>query len=175
MSGLSLFGYLRLTRLSKPAHVRSLYRTIVKTGARRIVELGLGNGSRARNMIALAQRTSSDKPLRYTGIDPFESRPDSSPFSLKQAHSMLHSANHEVRLVPGEAATALARCANELRGTDLVVISSDVSEAELAAAWHLLPRMLHKDSQVWIESKAQKFDILGPADLRTRQPKRQAA
>ena len=170
----SFFGYLRLTRFSKPAHLRPLYREIVQTGARRIVELGLGNGARAQHMIALAQRSGSDKPLRYTGIDLFESRANGNSFSLKKAHSLLHSTDYEVRLVPGDPATALARCANELRGTDIVVISSDITESEVQAAWHLLPRMLHKDSKVWIERGSARFDVLGPAELRAR-PKRRAA
>ena len=175
MSGTNFFGYLRLTRFSKPAHVRPLYRAIVQSNARRIVELGLGNGTRAQHLVTLAQRSESDKPLRYTGIDLFESRANDASFSLKRAHSLLHSTDYEVRLVPGEAAAALSRCANELRGTDIVVISSEVSEAELDAAWHLLPRMLHKDSQVWIERQAARFDVLGPAELRARQTKRRAA
>ena len=117
-------------------------------------------------MIALAQRSAGDQPVRYAGIDQFEARPGDASFPLKHAHSLLHSQAYEVRLVPGEVASALKRCANELRGTDLVVISAEISSAALEAAWHLLPRMLHKDSQVWMERGGKRFDVLGPADLR---------
>jgi predicted O-methyltransferase YrrM len=160
--------HFHLTRLSRPSHVQRLYRAIATTQARRIVEIGVGDGRQALNMIALALRSPSEKPLRYTGIDLFEARPDDSSFSLKQAHQMLHSRDYEVRLVPGDVATALTRCANELRGTDMIVVSSKIDARALDAAWHLLPRMLHKDSQVWIERDGRRYDVIGPAELRQR-------
>jgi hypothetical protein len=166
VSKANFLRYLQLTRLAKPTHDRRLYRSITSKNVRRIVEFGLRDGQRAANMISLALRNVSDKPLRYTGIDLFESRPGDNSFSLKDAHQLLHSHGHKVRFVPGEPAAALARCVNELRGTDLIVVSSQISSTELEAAWHFLPRMLHKDSQVWIEESEGSFRVLTPVDLR---------
>ncbi len=165
MSKASFFRYLKLTRCSQPAHLRELYRAIVQRGARRIVEIGVGDGSRAQAMMSLSLRAEADKPAKYTGIDLFEARDSENPLSLKQAHTLLRNDNFEVRLVPGDTAAALKRSANELRGTDMIVVSADVDPQSLDAVRHLLPRMLHKDSQVWIELE-KSFKVLGPADLR---------
>jgi hypothetical protein len=53
-----------------------------------------------------------------------------------------------VQLVPGDAFTALARTANALADTDLIVISADQDAAALDLSWFYLPRMLHAASQV---------------------------
>lgn len=176
---LSFLRKFSLLRFSKPSHDRRLYRTICDQNCRRVVEIGLRDGQRAANMISLLLATESEKPLRYTGIDLFEARPDDRSFTLKQAHRMLSGDGYEMRLVPGEVGQALARCANELRGTDLIVVSSSVDEEALAAAWHFLPRMLHKDSLVWVEREGQRFDVMKPADVRNAVPtasrKRRAA
>ncbi len=141
--------------------------------ATRLVEIGLGHGERALNLISLALRLQTDKPIRFTGIDLFEARADDRSFSLKHAHQLFHGQGYEVRLVPGDPASALARCANDLRGTDLIVVSADVA-AQVMAVAHFLNRMLHKDSQIWLEH-ANDYRVLGPADLRSLPPGRRAA
>ena len=128
---------------------------------------------RALNLISLALRVPTDKPIRFTGIDLFEARPNDASFSLKHAHQLLQGQGYEVRLVPGDPAAALARCANDLRGTDLIVVSADAASQVMTVA-HFLNRMLHKDSQIWVE-QAGDFRVLRPADLRSLPPGRRAA
>lgn len=173
MSKASFIQYLLLTRFTGAKRNRQLYRQVCQMRATRIVEIGLGHGERALNLISLAQRFPTDKPIRFTGIDLFEARPHDPSFSLKRAHQLLHGEGYEVRLVPGDPASALARCANDLRGTDLIVVSEG-SSAEVMAVAHFLNRMLHKDSQIWLEQQG-KFKVLGPADLRSLGPGRRAA
>jgi hypothetical protein len=166
--------YLQL--VSKPAHDRKLYRYVVRMRARRIVEIGIGDGQRAVRLISLGQRFHEPGEVRYTGIDLFEARPASnSPLTLKEAHRLLQRTGAEVRLIPGEPAAALARSANELRGTDLVIVSADQRADGLMAAWHFLPRMLHKDSQVWLERRvgdgtSGTYEVLSAAETRHRHP-----
>jgi hypothetical protein len=122
----------------------------------RIVELGIGDGARARRMIAAALRWHSPSEIHYSGIDLFEARPRCRPgMTLKQAHQFLCQTGVRLRLLPGDPYSALARQANTLGGTDLVVIASDVDLESLARAWFYLPRMLHPESLVLCEEPTQ--------------------
>jgi hypothetical protein len=53
--------------------------------------------------------------------------------------------------MPGDPYTALAGIANTLSKIDLVVISASVDQAALARAWFYVPRILHAESQVFLE------------------------
>ncbi len=172
MSQASITRYLYLSRFSKPVHHRALYRAIRAQRFVRIVEIGVNDGQRAKSIISVALLVRGQEDIRYTGIDLFEARePRDSGMTLKDAHRTLHDVSTQVRLVPGDSAAALARCANELRGTDLVVIANNYRDS-IRSAWHFLPRMLHKDSQVWLESPDDRgrlrYEILSPADVRMR-------
>ncbi len=106
----------------------------------------------ARNMIQLAAQYTAREQVRFTGIDLFEMRPATSPgLSLKQTHSLLTPSGARVQLVPGDPFSALARTANSLLDTDLVVIRADQDPASLQRAWFYLPRMLHEKSVVLVE------------------------
>lgn len=167
---------LYLRYFAKPSHHRKLFRHLVQAKVRRIVQLGLADGSLSQRLISLALHVQSTDRIRFAGVDLFEGRRNATTvMSLKDAHRKLQSDQAEIRLVPGEPVTALTRLANELRGTDLVVISADTAEAGLASCWHLLSRILHKDSQIWREeagTRGTRFQVLGPADIRDRTPAR---
>jgi hypothetical protein len=128
---------------------RSLEQAVKRQRPRRILEIGLGDGGRARRVITLAQRHHARHDVHFIGVDLFEDRHgDQSPFPLKDAYRQLRSTGARVRLVPGDAYGALVRAANSLNGIDLVLISADVSKASLAAAWFYLPRTLAKNAIV---------------------------
>ena len=154
----------------KPAADRVLFRLLYKRRVTTIVEIGLGTGRRAERMIRLAMKVGGC-PVRYTGIDLFESRPSFSPgLTYKCAHRLLAATGAQVKLVPGDPLSALGRVANELRGTDLLIISADQDEAALARAWFFVPRMLHTDSRICIEEpqmthKGTRFRVLQPRDV----------
>jgi hypothetical protein len=139
--------------------------------ARNIVEMGIGDARRAERMIRLAQGWSHDKPVRYTAIDLFETRRDelAPTLTLKNAFRKLKATGARVRVVPGDPLPALARVANSLTGTDLVLISADQDEASLEAAWFYVPRMLHSGSQVLfeeVEDSISRWRILSHAQVR---------
>lgn len=152
MSATSLFKYLHLAYLAKPVVDRVIYRTIRKLRAGHLVAIGLGTGEAAKRMIQLAAEHTDRPQVRFTGIDLFETRPtELPPLSLKGVHRMLTPLGARVQLVPGDPATALARIANTLPDTDLVVVRADQNGASMQNAWFYLPRMLHERSVVLVE------------------------
>lgn len=162
------FRFFSLKNSSNPATDRILYRTLSKDRARRFVEIGVADGSRAENLISVAMRFHKPEEIKYTGIDLFEAREDATDANaLKQVHRRLKATQAEVRLMPGDARSALPRCANDLRGTDWVIISDDQDEEAVEAAWNYLPRMLHQTSKVWLGHN-DGFEILSSKDVTAR-------
>ncbi|MAR08939.1 MAG: hypothetical protein CL681_03060 [Blastopirellula sp.] len=142
MSAATILRYAYLAYIAKPAEERPLFRLIRQRQVRSIVELGIGDGSRACRLIDLASRFAG-QPIRYSGIDLFESRPDpATGLRYKQAHQLLKRTGAKARLVPGDPLTALSRAANELQDTDLVIIAADQNPLALEQAWFYMPRML---------------------------------
>ncbi len=135
--------------LSKPKAERELYRFVKQHRISAIVELGLEDHDRCRRMIRLAKRFSPSKEVSYCGIDLFDARPDQQPkLTLKQTHQVLSSSGASIRLVPGDALSGLARCANQLQGTELLLISPEQDPQALAQAWMYVPRMLSNSAIV---------------------------
>jgi hypothetical protein len=143
-----------LSYLSKPISDRLLYRVILRRRYKSILECGIGAAVRALRMIEAATFHVPPDQVQYTGIDLFEARGDSSGGNvllLKEAHRLLKATGARIRLLPGDPFSALARAANTLLGTDLVVISADQDPRSVAHAWYYLPRLLHCGSQVYLE------------------------
>ena len=145
--------FLYLSHFSKPAFDRPVYRVIRNGPIQRIVELGIGTGQRASRMIELAGLQSSPGQIHYTGIDLFEARTpsDGSGLTLKAAHRLLSRTGTRVQLLPGDPFSVLARAANNLGGSELVIISAGHDPDSLARAWFYVPRMLSEGSHVLIE------------------------
>ena len=145
--------YLYLAYLSTPSQYRRLYRDIHRRRVLKILELGFESGQRAVRMIEAATLHAPAGQIRYTGVDPFEARSaaDGPGVTLKLAHRLLKATGARTRLLPGDPFSALSRAANDLSGTDLVVVSSRVDAPSLARAWFYVPRMLHDGSRVFVE------------------------
>ena len=74
---MSIINQLRLLYLcyfSKPIADRPVYRAIRRHRARKIVELGVGDGRRAMRLIEVARRASPSTDILYVGMDLFEGR-----------------------------------------------------------------------------------------------------
>lgn len=158
--GVSTVQYLKYcywAYLAQPAADRAIYRALRQLKPKSIVELGIGKGLRTRRVMELSLQHAAADDLRYTGIDLFEARPESSPgMALKQAHTQLKSFGIKVQLVPGDPYSALARAANSLRSIDLFIISRDQDPESLEHAWFYFPRMLHPKSVVLLEVAGAK-------------------
>src|ERR1700722_2539615 len=107
--------YLYLAFFSKPVCDRRLYRHIRRHKSQRILDLGVGTMQRALRLIEVAAE-AGPKQVSYTGIDLFEMRSESDGpgVSLKLAHRELQATGARVRLVPGNARSALPQSANSL-------------------------------------------------------------
>ena len=136
--------YLYFAYFSKPAGDRTIYRTMGRLRAKKILEIGVGSAQRAQRMIRVAALLSPIEHVRYTGVDLFEARtPDSPPgITLKQAHCLLKASGARIQVVPGDPFSALARTANSLPELDLVLIAADQDGESLERAWFYMPRML---------------------------------
>jgi hypothetical protein len=186
---LTLSRFFYLAYFSQPARDRTLYRAIRRGAANHILELGMGGGVRAGRLIEMARRTGLADTIHYTGIDLFElSPPGKERLSLKAAHCQLKTTRARVRLVPGDAYTALASAANHIGQCDLIVISGSgnlcqVGEGRqgaacldtdpLARAWFYVPRLLHPATQVFVERAGEgkdppRFELLAHDEIRRR-------
>jgi hypothetical protein len=169
---MSKFGaglrFLYLACLSRPVPDRTLYRAIRRNRPQRIVEIGVGTSVRARRMIGLAARCSAGRRIQYTGIDLFEA-PAPPGLSLKAVYQALRATPARIRLTPGDPLSALARVANDLLGTDLVVISAGLDEQSLSQAWRYVPRILHGGSRVYWQRGGSPedtcFELVGVAEV----------
>ena len=139
---------------STPSADRPLLGAVAGKAIRSVVEIGIADTSRTRQLWDALAFRPENLPLKYTGIDLFESRPKSQPaLSIKGAYSELRRDGVQVKLVPGDAASALNRTANSLTGTDLLIISAMIGESDLARAWTWMPRMLHAGTIIFQESR----------------------
>jgi SAM-dependent methyltransferase len=160
-----------LLHLSKPRADRTVYRTIRDGKVSEILELGIGTGQRAERMIALAAEQTPDRPIRYVGLDPFESG-DGSGLSLKAAFQQLRQTGVRLKLVPGPAMESLPRVANDLGQFDLVVISAAGLAGQTPRAWFFLQRLLRSGCAVLSEETGNDgqpaFRVLSLAEIEAR-------
>lgn len=172
---MSLLRHIYLAYFSHPASDRILYRAIRRQKVQRIVEIGVGTAERSKRLIIAAKGANRAAAVRYTGIDLFEARPAGAPpgLSLKDAYRLLKPSGAQTQLVPGDPLAALARVANALAGTELVVISADQDPALIEKAWFYLPRLLDRNSLVYCEeidtqSRRPRLRLLSRAEIEKR-------
>ena len=162
-----------LTHLSQPLQDRRIYKAISQRKIRSILEFGIGMGIRASRMLELAARHHAAPDLRYVGIDLFETRPsDQRGLTLKATYRLLAGTGVPVRLLPGTPYDALSLAANGLGAVDLVIIGADQDAASLSKAWFYFPRVLHKESLVFLEGHnatgALEFQLLSFPNVAAR-------
>lgn len=180
MKPLSSLGYMHLTMLSKPACDRQVYKTIRKHKFRSFIEIGMGDGTRAENMIRVAQKFGVSANSKLTGLDAFEGRGESEPkLSLIDMHRRLKAyGDAKTQLVPGDIKQSISRIANSHLRTDLIVISAGYEQQMLNEIWFYFPRMLHAGSIVLIQrEKEGSFETLNRLQiekLTQKQDSRQA-
>lgn len=143
--GMARLGWVRrmwLTRFSKPAADRPLYRHLLAAAPGRIIEIGIESLDRTEKMLRVAAAAGTADTIHYVGLDRFEGRLPTEPAgaTLKQAHQKLHRLA-KVQLVPGNADTSLARLCNHLGVFDLVVIAGVTDERHLERSWFFIQRI----------------------------------
>jgi hypothetical protein len=152
VSVIKLLKYGYLAYFSQPKADRPLYKVVRRNRPKSIVEIGVGQGLRTKRLLAQVLEHHPAAEVRYTGIDLFEARSSDHPgMSLKQAHAAFKPFGVKSQFIPGDPFSALARAANGLLQTDLVIISADQDTNSLTRAWMYVPRMLHDQSLVYRE------------------------
>jgi len=151
------YGLLRriwLTRFSRPAGERRIYRHAIRRPPRRIIEIGVGTLARTTRLLELVGGLGDAQALHYVGLDRFEARLPGDPpgVTLKEAHRRLNRLAR-VQLVPGDVDTSLARLCNHLGVFDLVLIAADTEERQLERCWGFLQRITTAGTTVLVESR----------------------
>ena len=155
MSAGALIRSTWLLYFSQPANDRALYKAVKGRTIRSVIEFGVGDGTRSKNLLEVLSWKADNLPIRYTGIDLFEARPAGAQgLTLKQAFATIRAPEVKVQLVPGSPYDALLRCANTLTETDLIIISAATQVVDLEKAWKFVPRTLHNDSMILREQPA---------------------
>ncbi len=152
---------------------RLCYRLIQKHKLVSILEIGMEDAVRSERMLQVALRTAGPRVVNFVGIDLFEAHPeaDGEPLTLKAAHQQLTATGARVKLVPGDAYSALSRTANSLKGIELVVIGWDNPPDVLAKCWNLIPRFLADNAIILHqgnESEKYQFRSITVEDIKQR-------
>lgn len=164
MKPLSTLGYHYLTLLSKPAADRTVYQLIKKNKFQSFLEIGMGTGDRCQQILRVANKFSN-KPVRYTGIDLFDARPEGT-FKLIEMHKKLKAFEAKTQLVPGPVGPSIERIANSHMRTDMILISPGTPKSELDSVMSYFPRMLHANSLVLLQPRAgEKMKQLTRLDI----------
>jgi hypothetical protein len=126
---------------------------ICEQHVRSIVELGLGDGQRALQMIEAARKASPESEIRYVGLDFFEAcvEPNQPGLSLKAAYQLLRASGAKVQLIPGDPTEGLIRMANALGKVDLLVLPEDLFSSTFARFWYFVPRILHDGTSIFAD------------------------
>ena len=152
--------------LAKPAQERGIFSAALKCPPTKIVEIGMGTADRAERMLRLAAKLNPDTPIQFTGIDYFDARPnDQSPLSLKEIHCRLKRDGARIKLIPGDPFSALSRCANELAGTDLLILGRESECEAMNRAWFYIPRMIHEQTHVFRELADETYERIDAVEV----------
>ena len=73
---------------------------------------------------------------------------------------MLRGSGARVQLVPGNPSDSLIRLANSLGKVDVLVVPAELDSSALARLWFFVPRMLHAQSQVFVESISNEGQVV---------------
>ncbi len=162
--------YTWVAHFAKPASQRCLHRAVRRGRVRRILELGIGDASLARALIRTAAMDEGPTDVAYAAIDLFEARAAvqmagadhtdaPAPLPLKEAYRRLRPTGAQIRLLPGDPYSALARGANDLGHLDMIILGAEIDTESFGAAWFYVPRLLHEETQVWSAQRDDEGEI----------------
>ena len=155
MSAGALIRSTWLLYFSQPANDRALYKAVKGRSIRSVLEFGVSDGARTKNLFEVLSWQQENLPLRYMGIDLFEARPKGQKgLTLKQAFAEIRAPEVKVQLVPGLPYDALLRCNGALTETDLIILSADQQPIDFEKAWKFIARTVHDKTLILREQPA---------------------
>ena len=122
-----------------------LVRELKDCSATSVLEIGVGDGSRAVEVVMFLSQ-QSDNPIRYAGIDQFEM--SGGETTLMQFHQKLRAASIRPQLFPEPTASGLLRVAHTIGMMDLVLIADDSVDCDSAKFRGLLSRVVHQGTRI---------------------------
>ena len=152
--GFSLFGggqHAGLRKLVKP------------TSARSVLEIGVGDGSRA--LAVLETLSKSGREISYIGVDEFEL---AGAISLKQFHQTLRMQGIRPQLLPGTPERGIMRVAHTLGTVDLIMVAEGSREVNQEAATSLMHRICHQETVVLMEKNDVWSRVATPESIKLR-------
>jgi hypothetical protein len=147
LTGVQFLRQIYLTRFSRPAQNREIYRELYRAKPTSLFVLGVDSLPFVQELTELMHGWKPSERVRLALLDPFDARPAGTPrLTLRETNA--HFADKPVRLTlhPGDPATALPRIANQLGVADAILLSPSIDPAEFAPAWYFLPRLMHPES-----------------------------
>ncbi len=136
----------------------------------------MGNGQQTSKVLELVALHQHDSPVRFAGVDLFESaNQPSQHLKLKDAHRLCAEAGVKAHLIPGDLRMALPRVAVTILPSDLVIINQTFEVGcegyEVLNAW--LPRLIHPSSCVF--AKQSKSGLMTLLDVQAASQARKVA
>jgi hypothetical protein len=131
--------------LGRGPHDR-LCRAIGKSGATSVLEVSVGDGSRAIAVVTALSKANPSAAIRYAAVDQFELV--NGEVSLMQFHRNLRQHAIRPKIFPMDVATAIVQVGYTIGAVDLVLIGQESPETTLSVdQWtDLLRRVTHRNS-----------------------------
>tara|TARA_R110002049_G_scaffold4601_5_gene32276 strand:- start:392217 stop:392978 length:762 start_codon:yes stop_codon:yes gene_type:complete len=125
-----------------------LCRAIKKSGATSVLEISVGDGTRAVEVVQTLAKATPGTPIRYTAIDQFELA--GGEISLMQFHRDLRQHGIRPQIFPSDIISGVTRVAYTLGAVDLILIAENAaSDSPTPAQWEkLLSRVAHPGTLV---------------------------
>ena len=136
-----IFGRSQLTPEQK-----SLQKLLKNRPAVSVLELGVGDGSRAPVILESLQSLSPDAEIRYVAVDEFEMA--DGPIKMKDFHQRLRSLNVHPQIFPEPVARGMIRVAHTVGAVDLVLIGIDQNHWQGTDCQSLLAKVTHTESTI---------------------------
>ena len=142
----------------------SICRLVKRSGATSVLEIGIGDGSRALAVAKSLVEANPDENVRYAAIDMFEM--GDGPVTLKEFNQQLRAQNVKPSLVPLPLEAGLARVSSTLGIMDLVLIAEPAEDVDLQQLEAALKRLTTTSSSVFhlVDQKWTKIDLHGVSD-----------
>ncbi|MDO4558386.1 MAG: hypothetical protein Q4C47_05430 [Planctomycetia bacterium] len=136
----------------RPAADRGLYRTAMQREWKRILEIGIHDGTRGRNLLLCATAHHPKDSLVYVGIDLFEASGDTTgSLSLKEAQKTFAPLAGKTRLLPGDPLSVLKANAKSIGTVDAIVLSTGLDRRTIDQCWELFMQLCHDGSVLLVE------------------------
>ena len=128
----------------------SLCKMIKKSGAKSVLEVGLGDGSRATAVLSTLAKSRPATDIKYIAIDLFEM--GNAELTLKEFHQKIRTIDVKPNLIPMPCQQGLRRVAHTFGAIDVVLLATaevDICDPLIARVTHASSLILHWDGQVW--------------------------